>query len=90
MALEVLAVAAELDKKVPGDFSIVGFDDNPSGLYAPVALTTIRQPLIKMAQEGVKELNKFISNPESKVIKRSLPCELIVRESCTAVASLKK
>ncbi|MFH1678886.1 MAG: LacI family DNA-binding transcriptional regulator [Candidatus Omnitrophota bacterium] len=33
MALEVMAVAGELGKKIPRDFSIIGFDDNPSGLY---------------------------------------------------------
>lgn len=85
MALEVMAVATELGKKIPGDFSIIGFDDNPSGLYAPVALTTIRQPLVKMAQEGVKELNKIMTDRESKITKRTLPCELVIRESCAHV-----
>ena len=82
MALEVMAVATELSKKIPRDFSIIGFDDNPSGLYAPVALTTVRQPLIKMAEEAVKELNRLMSSRTSKVTKRVLPCELVIRESC--------
>jgi len=84
MALEVMAVARELGKKIPQDLSIVGFDDNPSGLYGPVALTTVRQPLVKMAEEGVKKLNKLITsgNPP-KIEKTVLPTELIIRESCS-------
>lgn len=85
MALEVMAVARELRKEIPRDLSIVGFDDNPSGLYGPVALTTVRQPLVKMAQEGVKKLNYLmgLKNKETKVERKVLPTELVIRESCS-------
>ena len=82
MALEVMAVARELGKDIPGDLSIVGFDDNPSGLYGPVALTTVRQPLIKMAEESVKELNRLIVLKKNAPKKILLPAEMVVRESC--------
>ncbi|MFA5145616.1 MAG: LacI family DNA-binding transcriptional regulator [Candidatus Omnitrophota bacterium] len=84
MALEVMTVARELGKNIPGDLSIVGFDDNPSGLYGPVALTTVRQPLIKMAEESVKELDRLMNlKPGSAPVKKArLPAELVVRESC--------
>jgi len=83
MALEVMAVAKELRLNLPKDLSIVGFDDNPSGLYGPVALTTVRQPLIKMAEESVKELNLLIAGKgKGKIKKILLPTELVVRESC--------
>lgn len=83
MALEVMTVARELGKNIPGDLSIVGFDDNPSGLYGPVALTTVRQPLIKMAEESVKELNRLMGRkPNMQVKKIRLPTELVIRESC--------
>jgi LacI family transcriptional regulator len=86
MALEVMTVAKELGKKIPKDLSIVGFDDNPSGLYGSVALTTVRQPLIKMAEESVKELNLLMSNQaKAKAKKTVLPVELVVRESCQAI-----
>jgi LacI family transcriptional regulator len=88
MALEVMTVVRELGKNVPGDLSIVGFDDNPSGLYGPVALTTVRQPLIKMAEEGVKELNVLMNlkKKEAKVRKVLLPTELVIRESCKPIS----
>jgi LacI family transcriptional regulator len=82
MALEVMAVARELGKNIPDDLSIVGFDDNPSGLYGPVGLTTVRQPLIRMAEESVKELNRLIISKKNKLNKILLPAELVIRESC--------
>ncbi len=88
MALEVMTLSRELGKNIPRDLSIVGFDDNPSGLYGPVALTTVRQPLIKMAEEGVKKLS-LLMDPEKKekLEKVLLPAELIIRESCQPLSS---
>lgn len=86
MALEVMAVVREAGKNIPGDLSVVGFDDNPSGLYGPVALTTVRQPLIKMAEESVKELNQLMNTKKTIAIKKIfLPAELVIRESCKAL-----
>jgi LacI family transcriptional regulator len=83
MALEVMAVARERGVKIPADLSIVGFDDNPSGLYGPVALTTVRQPFIKMAQDSVKELALLMSHAKNVPIRKvMLPAELVIRESC--------
>jgi len=86
MALEVMAVARELGKDIPRDLSIVGFDDNPSGLYGPVALTTVRQPLIKMAEDSVKELNRLIGLKKNDAKKILLPAEIVIRESCKPFA----
>ena len=86
MALEVMAVARELGKHIPNDLSIVGFDDNPSGLYGPVGLTTVRQPLIRMAEESVKELNRLIGLNKKAIKKILLPAELVIRESCKPFA----
>ncbi len=86
MALEVMNVASELGIKIPQELSIIGFDDNPSGLYGQVSLTTVRQPLIKMAQDSVKALKLLMDSdknlPAKKVI---LPTELVVRDSCQAI-----
>lgn len=84
MALEVIAVIMEKGRKVPEDISIVGFDDNPSSLYGAVAITTVRQPLIKMAEEGVKELNSLI-NGKKELTTVKLPAELVIRDSCRAI-----
>ncbi len=87
MALEVMAVAREMGKEIPRDLSIIGFDDNPSGLYGPVALTTIRQPLIRMAEESVKLLNQLMTSKEKKPQRIVLATELVIRDSCQGPAS---
>lgn len=82
MALEIIGAILEKGLKVPNDISVIGFDDNPACLYGPVALTTIRQPLFKMAEDAVKLLNGFIT---SEVVERKrimLAPELVLRESC--------
>jgi LacI family transcriptional regulator len=90
MALEVMTVAKESGKEIPRDLSIVGFDDNPSGLYGPVALTTVRQPLIRMAQESIKELNLLMHSKKKGAIKKTvLPTELVIRESCQPLDSTR-
>ncbi|MDD5236399.1 MAG: LacI family DNA-binding transcriptional regulator [Candidatus Omnitrophica bacterium] len=86
MALEVMAVAMEKNKQLPQDLSIVGFDDNPASLYGPLALTTVRQPLIKMGEEAVKRLNALMSGKEKGVVKTLLPAELVIRDSCARIS----
>jgi len=88
MALEVMSVAVnEFNLKIPKDLSLVGFDDNPSGLYGPAALTTVRQPLLRMAQESVKELSVIMSLGKTAPIKKIfLPTELIIRETCLNIS----
>ena len=86
MALEVMAVLMEKGLKVPQDMSLVGFDDDPKGLYGPVGLTTVRQPLVKMAQDAVKYLDLLIKTKKTHAVKKiSLPTELVIRESCRQI-----
>jgi len=84
MALEAMATILEKGMKVPQDMSIIGFDDNPSCLYGPVTLTTVKQPLFLMAEEAVKELNKIIAEKQKKRRKEKMAPELVIRESCSA------
>lgn len=85
MALEAVTVIMEKGLGTPQDISVIGFDDNPSSLYGPVALTTVRQPLIKMGEEAVKELYALIKG-KKEVVKVSLPTELVIRDSCRSIS----
>ena len=82
MALELMAVVMECGLKVPEDISIIGFDDNPSALYGHVSLTTIKQPLFKMAEDSVRTLHAVMTGKLKTNKKTILPPELIIRESC--------
>ncbi|MBW8872130.1 MAG: LacI family DNA-binding transcriptional regulator [Leifsonia sp.] len=53
-ALGVYDAAFALGLDVPRDLSVVGFDDAPSAAWARPPLTTIHQPLQKMAEEATR------------------------------------
>ncbi len=82
MALEIIAALMEAGLKVPEDMSVIGFDDNPACLYGPVGLTTMRQPLFKMAEDSVRLLHNIINGKQKSRAQIILPPELVVRESC--------
>jgi DNA-binding LacI/PurR family transcriptional regulator len=54
LAIGALHAAGELGLVVPGDVSIVGFDDLPISEYTTPALTTVCMPIAEMAQAGVR------------------------------------
>lgn len=87
MALETIEVIMEKGLKVPNDISVVGFDDNPAAIYGPVALTTIKQPLFKMAEDAVRYLNAIVSGKKDTPAKILLSPELVTRESCSSPKS---
>ena len=67
---------------VPGDVSVVGFDDIQSAAYSTPSLTTVRQPLFEMGKRGAEILLERIADrtkefPAEIVV---VP-ELVVRES---------
>src|SRR4029077_12450375 len=46
----------EAGLRVPGDISVVGFDDIPGAAFANPGLTTVRQPLLRMGQIAAQTL----------------------------------
>lgn len=83
MAVGAIQVCLENGVSVPGDVSVIGFDDNPLALsYSPVPLTTIRQPLHKMAMTAAKILNEIIQKKTGVNKRIVLSTELVERSSC--------
>ena len=87
MALEVIAYAIEKGLKIPQDISVIGYDDNPSAIYGPIALTTIKQPLFQMGEESVKYLNAMVSGKKKSSVQKVLAPQLIIRDSCKPSSS---
>jgi LacI family transcriptional regulator len=85
MAAGAIAAAHQAGLQVPGDVSVVGFDDtaNASAMWPP--LTTIRQPIREMAANAIKILSRIVSetqNPDAPEPQaQTLNYELIVRKS---------
>jgi DNA-binding LacI/PurR family transcriptional regulator len=81
MALGAIRAARQHGLTVPGDVSVVGFDDSPLIAFTDPPLTTIRQPVTAMGQAAVRALLEEIGGtpaPHSEFV--FLP-ELVVRGS---------
>jgi len=87
MAVKSIQVCLENGVSVPGNISIIGFDDNPLALnYSPMPLTTIRQPLHNMAITAAQTLSDIIQKKIRANKRIILSTELVERGSCQALA----
>jgi DNA-binding LacI/PurR family transcriptional regulator len=77
----------ELGLSVPGDVSVVGFDDVPQAAWPSYRLTTVEQPLDEMIEATVALLRSQLADDgpaaDAQVV---LPCRLVVRESARGEA----
>ena len=78
-ALGVYQAARDARLHIPDDLSVLGFDDLPVARWVSPPLTTIRQPLIEMA-ETAAELVLAIGRGEPTQARLELATELVVRE----------
>ncbi|HEY4827670.1 MAG TPA: LacI family DNA-binding transcriptional regulator [Solirubrobacteraceae bacterium] len=81
MALGVLRATHESGRAVPGELSVVGFDDIPEAAYFLPPLTTIRQDFIEMGRRSLQLLLDTIESDGRTDSGSLVPPELIVRAS---------
>lgn len=84
LALEVLEVARDLNLSIPGDISVVGYDDIETARFAQ--LTTVRQYLFESGLQGVEILLDAIDSLENSraapsLTQLQLPTQLVVRRT---------
>lgn len=81
MALGALEALIARGIEVPSSVAVSGFDDAPDARFAPVPLSTVRQPLHDQGRHALRLLWAYIDSGESPgdVI---LPTEVVVRRSC--------
>lgn len=80
IALLTFCAAAELGLQVPGDLSLVGFDDFKTvteGLRPE--LTTVKLPYYEMGRLAVQAV---IKGKTDQILEQVVPCELVERGSC--------
>nr|WP_241160615.1 substrate-binding domain-containing protein [Microbacterium sp. Y-01] len=88
MALGAIRSLGHAGYDVPGDVSVIGFDDSPTMSFVAPALTTIRQPVAEIAQGAVTALLALAAGSPSASELR-YEGELVVRAS-TAVARVRE
>ncbi len=80
IAAQVIQVCHKMNRKVPEDLCLVGFDDVSIAALTTPTITTIHQPVKEMAQLSIEYVDK-IANNEIVPSKVTLPITLVERES---------
>lgn len=85
IASGVMRAAEELGLDVPGDLSVVGFDDSPLARRLRPQLTTVRQDVAEKGRASAAELRRVMDARRAGTKARAkhvvLPTELVVRDS---------
>lgn len=86
MALGLLRALWEAGRSVPGDVSVVGFDDIPEAEFLIPPLTTVRQDFAAVGHRAIEILRAAIAGPgpETDLPERLIQPELVVRSSTAA------
>jgi LacI family transcriptional regulator len=80
-AMGVLRAARRLGLDVPGDLSVIGYDNLPLAAWTGPALTTVNQPLRDMAGTATRMLLDLVRGVDLPTSRIDLVTELVVRES---------
>jgi LacI family xylobiose transport system transcriptional regulator len=80
-ALGLYEAARELGLAIPGDVSVVGFDDLPLARWISPPLTTVRQPLTEMAEAAARLVIDLSRGNEPSTLRVDLATRLIERAS---------
>ncbi|GAA0448296.1 LacI family DNA-binding transcriptional regulator [Streptomyces olivaceiscleroticus] len=85
MAYAALNAAAAAGVAVPRELSVVGCDDVPLSSWERIDLTTVRQPLERIARVGVELLLDRLADPDAPLRHEVLPVEFVGRSTTAPV-----
>ena len=69
---------------VPGDVSLVGFDDLPSSQYRVPPLTSVRQAIGELGEQSAQAILQILGGNRPRIVPP--PVQLVVRESTRKIA----
>jgi LacI family repressor for deo operon, udp, cdd, tsx, nupC, and nupG len=81
LAIGALSALRQLNKRVPEEVAVVGFDDIAIAAQTWPALTTIAQPMRALGETAAQLLLQRLAQPEATVQGVLLPHQLVQRES---------
>ena len=87
MAVGAIRALRESGRRVPGDVSVIGFDDIPLASYFDPPLTTLRQPLEELGRQAARLLIETIHNPGRPSEQVLIQARLVERASCGPLAT---
>jgi DNA-binding LacI/PurR family transcriptional regulator len=81
LAMGAIDACRERGVEVPGQISIVGFDDMPLAAWSSYSLTTVRQPIRAMILHAIDRIAVWMEDANAVPRSKLFPCELIERTS---------
>lgn len=81
LALGVSQRLKQLGKKIPEDYSLIGYDNIPMSGFVTPALTTIEQPIFELGEKAAELLIERIHFSKQTCMQMILPVRLIQRNS---------
>jgi LacI family transcriptional regulator len=81
LAVGTMRAAVERGLRIPGDLSVVGFDDSDQSTVVTPQLTTVRQPLVEMGRMAASLLLRQLHHHSSEALRVELATKLVVRAS---------
>jgi DNA-binding LacI/PurR family transcriptional regulator len=86
LALGAISGAWQMGWTIPGELSILGFDDIEEGASGVPSLTTVRQPVEMMAAHATRLIRGLIEGhrPEEHERHQIVQPQLVLRQSCAA------
>lgn len=82
MAVGAIRALREAGQRVPGDVSVIGFDDIPLASYFDPPLTTLRQPMKESGARAARLLVATIHDPDRAPAQIQIQAQLVERSSC--------
>jgi DNA-binding LacI/PurR family transcriptional regulator len=89
MALGFMHACREHGLDVPGDLSIVGFDDIPEAAHFAPPLTTVRQNFAEIGRRAIELLLGELRG-ETELSHEPVRAELVVRQSTAPLAPARR
>lgn len=87
VAILVLQCLKDLGIHVPGEASVIGFDDLDISEVAYVPLTTVHQDMEQMGERAAGYIVESIESGKRSCVREVIPVKLVTRDSCQEVAA---
>jgi len=86
MAAGCISAVFEAGLKVPNNMSVAGFDDIPLASQVWPPLTSVQQPIYKIAEIATNMLIRLLKGETITVLNQEVDTALVIRESTAAIA----
>ncbi len=88
-AIGTLEVARELGLDVPGELSVIGFDDIPESALTVPPLSTVHQPIQQMGAAAIALLIRLLDGAPVERNHLRLPTSLVLRGTTAPPADIR-